>query len=47
MHLVGLHTLHKQFMQKTKKDCKSKFYMKSHPNNSFKNIMVFSGLATT
>ena len=45
-HLVNLHILHVQFVQKkNKKYCKSNVYMKYHPNDSLKNIMVFSTLA--
>ena len=45
VHLVNLHTLHVQFVQKNKKYCNGKVYMKRHQNDSLKNIMVFAGLA--
>ena len=44
-HLVNLHVLHVQFVQKKQKNYKSKVYMKHNPKYSLKNIMVFSTLA--
>ena len=44
-HLVNLHILQCSLCKKKKKYCKSNVYMKYHPNDSLKNIMVFSTLA--